>query len=231
VSSSLERADGTSTKPVRVTAHAWFVDVHGRILPLVAVVSPRVARELGLTPRVAALYLSGGSIGRAAEENVAEAARAVDPGAAVYVERGYQAPGSVRAVRWILALLGLVLMLGGTLTATYLSLADAGPDLATLAAVGAARRVRRWVAGGYALGIALVGAVLGAAVGCVPGIAISFPLTRNSDVAADGRALASHYLAVPWGLILAVVLAMPVGLALLVAATSRARLPLTRRLD
>ena len=49
------------------------------------------------------------------------------------------------AVLWgilllILGSLGAVLMLGGTLTTTYLALSDARPDLATLGAVGAAPR-------------------------------------------------------------------------------------------
>ena len=43
----------------------------------------------------------------------------------------------------VLGALGGVLMLGGTLTATFLSLSDARPDLATLAAVGASPRTRR----------------------------------------------------------------------------------------
>ncbi len=48
-----------------------------------------------------------------------------------------------------------VLMLGGTLTATFLALSDARPDLATLSAVGASPRMRRGVAASYALVVGL----------------------------------------------------------------------------
>ena len=101
---------------------------------------------------------------------------AVD-GTYVYVERGYQRPPEAVVILLVLGVLGGVLMLGGTLTATFLALSDARPDLATLAAVGAAPRTRRRVAAAYALVIGFVGAVLGAVVGFIPGVAISRPLT------------------------------------------------------
>ena len=232
-------SNGHRGKAVWTTADGWLADTHDQELPVAALVSPEVARRLGVTPSVTGLYLDGGTIDEDAEENVREVLNASGIRGTVYVERGYVAPGSVRAVRWLLAGLGLVLMLGGTLTATYLSLADARPDLATLAAVGARRRVRRLVSGSYALSIAFVGAVIGALVGCVPGIAITYPLTSSNGAYAfpEGMPVSSdllqptHFLDIPWLLVLGVVLAMPVGVALLVVVTTRARLPLTRRLD
>ena len=80
----------------------------------------------------------------------------------------------------VLIALGGVLMLGGTLTATFLALSDARPDLATLSAVGASPRTRRGVAAAYAVVVGGVGAVLGAAVGFIPGIAVTWPLTSQS---------------------------------------------------
>jgi putative ABC transport system permease protein len=65
----------------------------------------------------------------------------------------------------ILGLAGAVLMVGGTLTATFLALSDARPDLATLAAVGAPPLVRRRVGAAYAGFVGLVGAALGVLVG------------------------------------------------------------------
>ena len=79
--------------------------------------------------------------------------------------------------------LGGVLMLGGTLTATFLALSDARPDLATLSAVGAAPRTRRRIAAAYALVVGFVGAILGAGVGFIPGVAISRPLTSPRPTA------------------------------------------------
>ncbi len=91
----------------------------------------------------------------------------------------------------ILVLLGGVLMLGGTLTATFLALSDARPDLATLSAIGASPRMRRGVAAAYAVVVGVVGAVLGAAVGFIPGIAVTWPLTTSSGTTASSRAAAA----------------------------------------
>ena len=93
-------------------------------------------------------------------------------------------------------------MLGGTLTATFLALSDARPDLATLSAVGAAPRTRRRVAAAYALVIGFVGAILGAGVGFIPGIAISRPLTaRCGRLPSADRASRDRFLDIPWLLI------------------------------
>lgn len=119
-------------------------------------------------------------------------------------------------------------MLGGTLTATFLALSDARPDLATLGAVGAAPRTRRTVAAAYALVVGAVGSVLGALVGLVPGIAVTYPLTRPIDY-GSGVAGPTHHLDVPWVLLGVVVVGLPLLSALVVAVTSRSRLPLVAR--
>ena len=76
-------------------------------------------------------------------------------------------------------------MLGGTLTATFLALSDARPDLATLSAVGASPRTRRGVAAAYAVVVGWSARVLGAAVGFIPGIAVTYPLTSALGLRAD----------------------------------------------
>jgi putative ABC transport system permease protein len=126
-------------------------------------------------------------------------------------------------------------VLGGTLTATFLALSDARPDFATMGAVGAGPRTRRLVASSYALAIGLVGAVLGAVVGAVPGIAVTYPLTSTSWLAgstdAHGDAIPDHFLAVPWVLVGAVVIGLPLLSAVIVAAATRSRLPMVSRLS
>ena len=73
-------------------------------------------------------------------------------------------------------------MLGGTLTATFLALSDARPDLATLSAVGASPRMRRGVAASYALVVGMVGAAARRRwSGFIPGIAITYPLTNAAS--------------------------------------------------
>ena len=146
------------------------------------------------------------------------------------------APAEVVIVLLVLGALGGVLMLGGTLTATFLALSDARPDLATLSAVGAAPRTRRRVAASYALVIGFVGAVLGAAVGFIPGVAIAQPLTaRRGGYSTDTTGALvgdpASYLDIPWLLVVTIVLALPLLTAAVVGLTARSRLPLVARLD
>jgi putative ABC transport system permease protein len=198
-----------------------------------AVLPPSVAEELGLDVETVAVHVAGTEISDAEQRAVSEAVEAIEPYTSLYVERGYEAPDEDRIVLLVLGGLGAVLMLGGTLTATFLALSDARPDLATLSAVGAAPRTRRAVAAAYALVVGLVGATLGAVIGFVPGIAVTYPLTGNSwaTTGVDGSALPTHYLAIPWGLIAAIVVALPVLTALVVGLSARSRLPLVARLD
>ena len=120
-------------------------------------------------------------------------------------------------------------MLGGTLTATFLALSDARPDLATLSAVGASPRTRRGVAAAYAVVVGLVGALLGVVVGFIPGIAVSYPLTvvDGSYCVVEGSGACSvsgvqtgPFLDVPWLLILGVVVVLPLLTALIVGSPS-----------
>ena len=164
-----------------------------------------------------------------------EVVQGMSDNAYLYVERGYQNDNATNIVLAILFTLGGVLMLGGTLTATFLALSDARPDLATLSAVGATPRTRRGVAAAYALVVGFVGALLGAAVGFIPGIAITYPLTSTSWAAggldARGNALPSHFIDVPWTLVIGLVVVLPLLTALIVGLTARSRLPLVARLD
>jgi putative ABC transport system permease protein len=212
--------------PVRLTASATYVTVEDAYSIVQAVVSPEVAERLGGAVTTQALVVSG-PISPAEETDVNEAVGAVGAQAGFTVERGYQAPDETVIIQLVLAGLGAVLMLGGTLTATFLALSDARPDLATLSAVGAAPRTRRSVAASYALVVGLVGAVLGALVGAIPGIAITYPVTG----AYGPPGAPDHYLDVPWVLVFAVVVGLPVLTALLVGLTARSRLPLVARLE
>ena len=148
-----------------------------------------MAEEVGLEVVTTSLRLTG-DLDPAAETRIKEGVQGAADGTYLYVERGYQRPDEALIILLVLGALGGVLMLGGTLTATFLALSDARPDLATLSAVGAAPRTRRRVAAAYALVIGFVGAILGAAVGFIPGIAISRPLTSMLRSSRRGAATA-----------------------------------------
>lgn len=210
-----------------VPVHLIEVDVSTDAVgeaPAQAVISPGVAQELGVPVGVVSLVLGEG-LSRDAEQDLQEALAALSSEVDVYVERGYQPDGALVIVQLILFGLGGVLMLGGTLTATFLALADARPDLATMAAVGARPRTRRAVAASYALVVALVGSVLGALVGAIPGWAVTYPLTAESWHGSG------PYLDIPWLLIGGVVLGLPLLTAAIVGLFARSRLPMVARME
>ncbi len=217
--------DGPGGASIRV--RAVVVASHDTQPTVMGVLSPPVARALHLRVQTVGLLVTGQPLTTAEAGDLQQVLTGIDQNAYLYTERGYQVSGSEKVVLWILFGLAAVLMLGGTLTATFLALSDARPDLATLSAVGASPRTRRVVAAAYAVSVGVVGAVLGAAVGFVPGIAISYPLTRTYS-AGPGP---SHYLSIPWLEIVGLVVLLPVVTAVLVGLVARSRLPLVARLD
>lgn len=212
--------EGGPEEVARTDAAAVVVPID-RTSTSVALLSPRLVKQLHLTTSVVGKLVRAPISGEV-EKDLTEALGALPDGPYFYVERGYQPDEAVRIIQAVLAALGAILMLGGTLTATFLALSDARPDLATMAAVGARPRTRRAVAASYALVVGAVGALLGAPVGFIPGIAISQPLTSGTGAAS---------LDVPWLLIGVVVVGLPLLAALAVGACARGRLPLTARID
>lgn len=217
-----DEADGGTHEVGRITARAVTVVVDDRIAPAAALLAPRAAQRLGLATGTTAFVLAG-VVSDDAEADISESLRTLGEGY-LYVERGFEPDPALRIVQLVLAVLGGVLMLGGTLTATFLALSDARPDLATMAAVGARSRTRRAIAASYALVVGLVGALLGAPVGFIPGVAISRPLTRDWETGAT-------VLDVPWLLVGAVVLGLPLLTAAAVGLCARSRLPLVARVE
>lgn len=212
--------------PESVTAPAVVIEVaQGSVQ---GVVPTTLATELGVPLRPAALALPG-PVSKTDEKALEKAFTAAGvPQAEVYVERGWQGGRDYLVLLLALGGIGGLLMIGGTLTATFLALSDAAPDLATLSAVGAAPRERRLVAACYALVVGGIGAALGAVVGLVPGIAAAWPITQDSW---NGFEQPHHYLDIPWLLIVGVVVGLPLLTALVVGLSARSRLPLVARID
>ncbi|WP_329519828.1 FtsX-like permease family protein [Spirillospora sp. NBC_01491] len=204
-------------------------DPHARVL-----VPPEVARRIGVPPRTEAFGVDR------AEHRVtgAEEARLKEvlldygkDGGGVYVERGFT--GSFGRTTLLLGVVGAVLALGGSLIATGLSAADARPDLATLAAVGAHPRTRRLLMMGQAWFVALLGCWLGLAAGLVPGIAVARTLTLVEPVHGAGGMLeaAGHgpILDIPWTLLGVIAIVIPLVAMLAAGLFTRSRLPMARR--
>jgi putative ABC transport system permease protein len=191
------------------------------------VVPPALADRLPVDVATAQLYLGGPEqpVTAAEEQRMTEILAAQAPASYLYVERGWK--DDLATPRLILAVLGALLVLIATLTATGLALADARPDFATLAAVGAAPRTRRFVAMGSAAVVGGLGAVLGVLVGFAPGIAVTWPLTANAGYGTDS---ANPVIVIPWLLLGAVAIAVPLLAVAVTGLVVRSRLPMDRRI-
>lgn len=193
-----------------------------------AIMAPEAARAAGLATLSDRLLITGADLTWDAGFEMSDEVRATQPRANLNMEEGFTRDQETQIIQWVLFALGAVLMLAGTITATFLALSDAKPDLATLAAVGAAPGTRRALGASYALVVGLIGSVLGAAIGFIPGIAITYPLTGSSwDYDASGP---SHYLVIPWGLIIGLVVVLPLVVAAVMWLCTRSRLPMVSRL-
>lgn len=218
--------DGEGRAGKGVTVPAVTVEVERGVTQ--GIVPSAVAQRLGVPIESMAISLPG-PLSEDDERAMEKALTAAGvPEADVYVERGWQEDRSYLILIWVLAAVGGLLMIGGTLTATFLALSDAAPDLATFSAVGGAPRERRLVAGAYALVVGGVGALVGAVVGFVPGIAGARSLTSTGWL---DEGTVYHYLDIPWLLILGVVVGLPLLTALVVGLCARSRLPLVARID
>ncbi|WP_456695747.1 FtsX-like permease family protein [Aeromicrobium sp. P5_D10] len=193
-------------------------------------ISPQAMKSIGVPweSRRAISVVGAPSQSKAVEARVEQAVSGLDPqGGGAYVERGFQESFALP----FLALLGfgVVAVLVGTMTATGLALSDARPDFSTLAAVGAAPRTRRLVAGAQAIVLATLGTLLGIAVGFAPGIAVTWPLTSESYASGVTEQVAP-IIQVPWLLLGAIVVVVPLIAALAAMMFTRSRLPIVRRL-
>ncbi len=159
-----------------------------------AVMTPQTARELGLDQSAQQMAIGGPTLTRHQADRLNEKLTLIDTG--VHVERGYSSPYLL--ILALLAGIGALIVLVATVTATALAMSEARPDLATLAAVGAPPRTRRYVASAQAVVIGLLGTLLGVALGFVPGLAVTWPLTaelvlrRPRSGGAAGRRRPGH---------------------------------------
>jgi putative ABC transport system permease protein len=157
------------------------------------------------------------------EAQLSERLAALTSYESVYVERGWT--DDLAVARWLLAGVGALLVLIATLTATGLALTDARPDFATLAAIGAAPRTRRFMAMGTAAVIGGGGALVGVLVGLAPGIAVAYPLT-STDYGFGAHPL----IEVPWLLLGGVAVGVPLLAVAVTGVFVRSRLPMAARI-
>lgn len=195
-------------------------------VPAFVVIPPSLTGQLPLPVGTTTLVTGGPGdpVTEAQEQRIDEAMAATIAGeGGIGVERGWQ--DDLAPARLILIGVGGALVLIATLTATGLALTDARPDFATLAAVGAAPRTRRSMAMASALVVGGGGALLGVLVGLAPGIAVAYPLTST-----DYGYGVDPVLAVPWDVLAAVGIAVPLVAVAVTGLFVRSRLPMSRRM-
>ena len=181
----------------------------------IALMSAETAAELALVPQSSPTYLVD-TTRMPTDDELDRLNQLLQNKQSFYfqVETGYESPAGPT----LLALLGVsvVVVLGATAISTGLAAADGRSDLATLAAVGASPRTRRLLAMSQAAVVAFLGALLGAVAGFVPAAAIVSTLVEWP-------------LTIPWSVLAAVLIGVPVLAALCAGLFTRSRLPMIRR--
>lgn len=210
--------------PLATTEVSAYVQPFHGTAPVSAVITPALASRLGIPWHPVGIFVDG-TMSKDLESRINEELSARGAGF-VHVERGWQGSSNQRLALLVVGITAALLVLGGTLSASLLALADAKPDFGTLMAVGAPPAVRRRVAASYAAVVGLLGSLLGAVAGFAPGIAVSYPLTRG-----NATGYPSHYLDIPWTLVLGLCLGVPAVAALGAAVLTRSRLPLAARVE
>ncbi|WP_326570271.1 ABC transporter permease [Actinacidiphila glaucinigra] len=152
-----------------------------------------------------------------------------------HLEEGPEDPDD--AVPLALAIFAAIVTLGAAGTATGLARSDAETDLATLAAIGAPPRTRRLLSAFQCAVVAATGVGLGAVTGIIPAIGLRLVDRRIAeafnqqqlDLGSASLIIKHVPIAVPWGLLAVLLVAVPVGTACLAALTTSSRPTTTYR--
>nr|WP_240981913.1 MULTISPECIES: ABC transporter permease [unclassified Streptomyces] len=222
-------------KVSRVSAH--LVSGDPKTYGLQVLMTPAAAKAAGLATVPAGAYFSTDSLPGSEQRQKLDAELAtIGAGVDLTVEEGYVSDDSI----FLLALTvfaGLV-TIGAAGIATGLAQADAEADLKTLAAVGAPPRVRRTLSGFQCGVVAAMGVVLGSLAGLLPAMGLRLTEGReqtrfHEQMVADGWAgdLTPPYvpIVIPWETLAALLVAVPLGAALLAALVTRSKGAVARR--
>nr|WSX50831.1 FtsX-like permease family protein [Streptomyces sp. NBC_00974] len=205
---------------------------------LTLVLPPSAAKSAGLlTTPVGSYFTLDGEASSKQRQRLDGALDQLGVDASVRIEKGYEGDDSV--IMLALTIFAGLVTIGAAGIATGLAQADAEGDLKTLAAVGAAPRVRRTLSGFQCGVVALMGVVLGSAAGILPAVGLRLTerraaaeLIRNGiehGYAAASETVPYMPIAVPWTTLAGLLVAVPVGAALLAALVTRSSGALARR--
>ncbi|QMU75227.1 FtsX-like permease family protein [Streptacidiphilus sp. PB12-B1b] len=220
-------AANSDSKATTTTVQLPAEVVTGKPAAVTALLSPSAAASAGLrTAALGSVWAPPQVMSSADQQRLNAALGKVAPSYSLSVERGYQSNSSAIAIG--LAIAASVVAIGAAAIATGLAAADSQADLATLAAVGAAPRIRRVLSGFQCAVIAAMGALLGSAAGLVPAWAL-WHYENSPGQGADPTGPVSAPLVMPWTTLAAIVVGLPLLAWLLAAGCTRSRMVLSRR--
>ncbi|MER7620500.1 ABC transporter permease [Streptomyces sp. NPDC126503] len=204
---------------------------------LQALMTPATARAAGLTTVPFGSYFSTDRMPDEEQRQKLDAELAKLGGSAdVHVETGFTDETSI--VLLSLTVFAGLVTIGAAAIATGLAQADAEADLKTLAAVGAPPRVRRTLSGFQCGVVATMGVVLGSAAGILPAMGLRLTEEREQvryyeEALAEGWSvdITPPYvpIVIPWQTLTVLLVAVPLGAALLAALVTRSRGAVARR--
>ncbi|MEE1754424.1 ABC transporter permease [Streptomyces sp. SP18CS02] len=202
-----------------------------------AIMPPTTAKAMGFTTVPLGAYFSTDTLPSAEQRQKLDSEIAKTGGSVdLHVEEGYVSSTSI--VLLALTVFAGLITIGAAGIATGLAQADAEADLKTLAAVGAPPRVRRTLSGFQCGVVAVMGVVLGSAAGVLPAMGLRLTERRQEmkwyeealDAGWGAQNQVPHVpIIVPWETLAALLVAVPLGAALLAALLTRSRGAMARR--
>lgn len=233
-----DKARGQGTKPPgdikKFTAHKVPGKQNAYGFKMIVPAAAAKAAGFGVVP-IGGYWSTTEMPGGAQEQRLTSDLDAFGANASLDIEKGYVGENNI--VLLALGVFAGLVTIGAAGIATGLAQADAEADLKTLAAVGAPSRVRRTLSGFQCGLVAGMGVLLGTAAGLLPAVALRLTERREGEsryrqALTDGLsdAVAPHVpIIVPWGTLAALLIAVPVGAALLAAVVTRSHGTLGRR--
>ncbi|MFE0699380.1 FtsX-like permease family protein [Streptomyces sp. NPDC058872] len=238
----LAAADKASSEnrpvPGRITSlPAYQVPGEKNAYGLQALMTPATAKAAGLSTVPLGLYVSTDRLpdGEQRQKLDAELAK-LGSEVQLHLEEGFVQQDGI--VLLSLAVFAGLVTIGAAGIATGLAQADAEADLKTLAAVGAPPKVRRTLSGFQCGVVAAMGVLLGSAAGLLPAVGLRLTEERE-QVRFFEQSLAQGWIGetsppelpivIPWETLAGLLVAVPLGAALLAALVTRSRGALARR--
>ncbi|MFE0650122.1 FtsX-like permease family protein [Streptomyces sp. NPDC059534] len=238
----LAAADKASEKnlpaPGKVASlHAYLVPGGKKSYGVQALMTPATAKAAGLSTVPLGLYVSTDRLPDSEQRQKLDGEiTKLGSEVQLHLEEGFVNEYGI--ILLALAVFAGLVTIGAAGIATGLAQADAEADLKTLAAVGAPPRVRRTLSGFQCGVVAAMGVVLGSAAGLLPAVGLRLTEEReqirfHEQNIAQGWSAESPLpdlpIVVPWETLAGLLVAVPLGAALLAALVTRSRGALARR--